>query len=137
MKVYKVVRKVGTEGTLWSAIWRAQEKDGYLSTKCEAQLEYGLGKVTKPIFGSIFAFTELEMAKQWFRSYSRDTSIWEADATNVRPIKVICSDHANCEVNFREFWKMRGHRKHIAITELSAPKGTVICSTLKLVRRIS
>jgi len=90
-------------------------------------LEYAEGLVTVPKEGKIFAFNTLENAKNW---HYWGSEIWLAAATDVKPCRrYIFCDCGEIARYLSRFWsgKEVGNRK--------APKGTVLCSSLTLLRR--
>jgi hypothetical protein len=118
MIVYKVVRK--ERGLLFSArAW----KEGF-------KLNYIPNVNTKPKIGRILAFDTLENAKD-FREF--DEQIWKCYTRRVKPCPPILSFSSDLLPDIvRLFWKGGIHNCNCTV----APKGSVSCSSLMLVKRV-
>lgn len=123
MIVYKAVRQV--RGKLKSIVPRRH------SGKCIANLTYAKGKTTKPIFGKVFAFDNMEAAIE-FVGMRPHPQIWLAEAPDKTKIETIASDsHSMCLARFKRFWEGKESSDSMA-----APSGTVVCSEITLVKKV-
>lgn len=126
MIVYKVVRE--EDGKLKSAIRRVEISKGIVRVvRVAADLTYQQGKTTKPKFGKIFAFESIKTARTFF-GYQ---PVWEAEAPDAEPIAEVAADGEPCLRRFKDYWAGKEIDRM-----LNAPRGTVVCSELTLIREI-
>ena len=122
MKVngYKVVRTIdGCEGIYRSCI----------VTQQGAQLAYEVGRITRPWFGSLFAFTQkadaFSFAKRELDRNDEEAFVFHAILTDPLEIQR-CANASLSLCDMVESWK-------VATDTYDAPQGTVICREVELV----
>lgn len=135
--VYKVVHTVscGTE--------RVSAFCNVPGTK--ARTEYPVGKEVTPKIGKVFAFSSLKDANSFAEVLATSPwEIWQAKATGVsRPnFPLFVGDRQVIEVrNFLElFWSREFDKlseEYCGYFHCSPLKGTVICSSIKLLRQLA
>ena len=123
--VYKVLSYYPVDGEPLSSAWNWQP------------VGYAVGQTTFPRVGKLFAFDNLEDARDAYKSLQVrctpegfDTGcIYEAEATGVSKISFMALYKSDIE----KFWKQRAHRK-IRVKRRPMPKGSVSCASIKLLK---
>jgi len=117
-KVYKIVSRVGP--------FRKSIMVEDRPTVEGARLTYVPKEWTKPVIGKIFAFASEITAQEYaanMREWLGGVELWEAEAKDVE--------------TFEEFWKCHAQNLPRRSFVNLSPKDTVVCSKLKLVRKIA
>lgn len=121
--VYKVV--CTSKGALTSAT-----TNGGLAAAL--MLEYKVGQVTKPKYGSIFAFKEYDRAKAFERQLGSLThKTYEAQAGKVYEPSTRIPSVTQFLSDIVEFWKGKWE-----MARMGAPSGTVLCDWVMLNREV-
>lgn len=109
---------------------------GLRSVSTYPGLEYKEGIETIPeIEGSkLFAFSSLKDAES-FRNDPDNQEIWEAEAPDSEIARWKTVVNA-IRPHFENFWKTSGNT-YYSLNSYGPPEGTVYCSSLKLLRKIS
>lgn len=124
--VYKVVRVEQLSGKRYSCMhWNTRAtypnpSDSVLDRGIV--LEYTKGRVTKPKFGQILAFSNLKSAKGFALTMWR-IEVWRCTTPKSRPMRLVGNDWFT--FSLRPFWRLLG-RRHTKNT-MHAPPGTVAC----------
>lgn len=125
--VYKVVSLAGLNATLQSSFcWG----NGRQNT-----VRYKVGETVTPTMpdSKLFAFATMEDARHYKNSMSGD--IYVAEATNVKATKLI--GNTQSLLHMVNFWVSRKRKTKPPEDEVvPAPKGSVLCDSLKLLVRV-
>lgn len=137
--VYKVVRKRGDD--LVSAICRERAYGGIFLDEKVSVIAYAPQKETKPLFGRLFAFRRKSDAVSFARLVF-NAEIWRATAPDTRKVIDIAGDGLSSSEKdmfqslankFLSFWS----GKLIGFGKMEAPLGTVVCSSITLLKKVS
>lgn len=122
-KVYKVVRH-----GLWNRTHPVSATAEYLHP--ELVTEYPLGQPVKPKIGRVFAFLELEDARE-FKNHRTGCRVHEAQAGRVYPLTTNIVGNLTYLERIKEFW-----RGFFLDAWTPAPRGTVACDWIILGREV-
>ncbi len=129
--VYKCVHEKDSK-LLSAFIGTITDADKRMFKGHDLALEYQLNKETKPYIGRCFAFDTLKHAKHWIEhEYGKDCQIWRASATGVIHCRrSIYNNYQDIFWYLSEFWfnKIKAWS--------TPPKGTMLCSSIKLIKRV-
>jgi len=131
-KVYKIVSRVGP--------FRKSIMVEDRPTVEGARLTYGPKEWTKPVIGKIFAFASEITAQEYaanMREWLGGVELWEAEAKDVETFEEVPMPYADQDFYFEEFWKCHAQNLPRRSFVNLSPKDTVVCSKLKLVRKIA
>jgi hypothetical protein len=95
-------------------------------------IRYHPNKLIKPLVGKIFAFSDLSFA-EIFAGCSRNRQIWEAEGygATTETFRLNTSQFERIE----EFWR-KGFGRDISLYLESVPTGTILCKSIKLIKRV-
>ncbi len=128
-QVYKVV--TNENGNYYSYI-----KVFWENRNNELVLNYKLGQVLKPKIGKLFAFSTLEEARKWGRFC--DVKIFIAETSSCKPAYCRFLLWGNHLFGITDFWKDSGKytKKYYVWSKNYAPKGSLLCDDLKLIKEV-
>jgi len=119
LKYYKIVN-LGDDGELYS-----------MSVSGYARVKYIPGEISKATIGKLFIFNSLQQARDFIGPGLDNYQIWECNATGVEWIRWMMAWDSSFGA-FKEFWKDRRRFRG----DIPVPKGTLIASSIKLLRRM-